>query len=236
MSGMRKYPHQHERLIEYGAALNEAAAAGILLHGRGSSASNIIQLVAGLTPYEGGSRIAWLAPQAADHQWYPYRFLEPLERNEPYLSSALKVIDDLVDNAAIAGIAADQVVIGGFSQGACLALEYVARRSRPVGGVFAFAGALIGPPDDERPSLPDLTGVPVFIGCGDMDAHIDIELADRSAQSFRDAGAAVDFRRYKGLHHTIVEDELGAAKALISVVLPAPVDSVEPAAVRSPRT
>jgi len=216
MSDDREHPHENERLIEYGAALNEAAAVGILLHGRGSSASNIIQLAPDLAPNVGGDPIAWLAPQAATSQWYPYRFLEPLERNEPYLSSALKIIDELVDDAAAAGIAAGQVVIGGFSQGACLALEYVARGSRRVGGVFAFAGALIGPPDAERTPLPDLTGVPVFIGCGDMDAHIDIELAERSAQAFRDAGADVDFRRYEGLHHTIVEDELEAAKALIT--------------------
>lgn len=219
MSDHLEHPHQNQRLIEYGASLEEAVAAGILLHGRGSSAGNIIQLVPGLAPDSGRNRIAWLAPQAAGNQWYPYRFLEPLERNEPDLSSALMVIDELVDTATAAGIATDKIVIGGFSQGACLALEHVARGSRPVGGVFAFAGALIGPPDDERAPLADLAGLPVFIGCGDMDVHIDIELAEQSAQAFRDAGAIVDFRRYTGLHHTIVEDELEAAKALTTAVL-----------------
>ncbi len=221
MSDMREHPHQGENLIESGAPLNEAEAVGILLHGRGSSGGDIIRLAGPLSPEGGAARIAWLAPQAAGNQWYPHRFLEPVERNEPFLSSALRVIDELVDSAHVAGIPANQVVIGGFSQGACLALEYAARGSRPVGGVFAFAGALIGSPDDERAPLPDFSGLPVFIGCGDMDAHIDIALAERSVQAFRDAGAEVDFRRYGGLHHTIVEDELDAAKALVTRVLSA---------------
>lgn len=219
MSDYREHPHQHERLIEYGAPLNDADGVGILIHGRGASAGDIIRLAPGLAPDSGGDRIAWLAPQAAGSQWYPYRFLEPVERNEPYLSSALRVIDELVDHATGAGVPSSRIVIGGFSQGACLALEYVARGSRPVGGVFAFAGALIGPPDEARSPLPDLGGVPVFIGCGDMDAHIDFEIAERSAQVFRDAGAKVDFRRYTGLHHTIVEDEIEAGKALFTRVL-----------------
>ncbi|CAA9566972.1 MAG: hypothetical protein AVDCRST_MAG87-2038 [uncultured Thermomicrobiales bacterium] len=221
MSEPRPHPHQGERLIESGAPLDGAAAVGILIHGRGSSGSEIIRLAAHLSPEGTNGRIAWLAPQAAGNQWYPHRFLEPVERNEPFLSSALRVIDDLVDSAHAAGVPANQVVIGGFSQGACLGLEYAARGSRPVGGVIAFAGALIGAPDDARAPLPDLSGVPVFIGCGDMDAHIDIALAEGSAQTFRDAGAEVDFRRYGGLHHTIVEDELAAAKALMSRVVSA---------------
>ena len=219
MSDDRTHPHQGQRLIESGAALDGATAVGILIHGRGSSGSDIIRLAAHLAPEHAADRIAWLAPQAAGNQWYPHRFLEPVERNEPFLSSALSVIDELVDSAHAVGVPSDKVVIGGFSQGACLALEYAARGSRPVGGVIALAGALIGSPSDERSALPDLSGVPVFIGCGDMDAHIDIALAERSAQRFRDAGAEVDFRRYGGLHHTIVEDELAAAKALVSRVL-----------------
>lgn len=221
MSEPQPHPHQGERLIESGAPLDGAAAVGILIHGRGSSGTDIIRLAGPLSPESGADRIAWLAPQAAGNQWYPHRFLEPVERNEPFLSSALSVIDELVDAAHAAGVPANQLVIGGFSQGACLALEYAARGSRPVGGVFAFAGALIGSPDDARAPLPDLSGLPVFIGCGDMDAHIDIALAERSAQAFRDAGADVDFRRYGGLHHTIVEDELDAAKGLIGRVLAA---------------
>ncbi len=219
MSEEQTNPHQGKRLIESGAPLDSAAAVGILIHGRGSSGSDIIRLAGPLSPESGADRIAWLAPQAAGNQWYPHRFLEPVERNEPFLSSALSVIDELIDSALSAGVTANQMVIGGFSQGACLALEYAARGLQPVGGVFAFAGALIGAPDEERAPLPDLSGVPIFIGCGDMDAHIDIALAERSAQAFRDAGAEVDFRRYGGLHHTIVEDELDAAKALMSHIL-----------------
>jgi len=207
------HPHGNGRILD------DAAAAVILLHGRGSSATDIAGMAPAITPETGSETIAWLAPQATHNAWYPQRFIAPIERNEPYLSSALRLIGELVDSATEAGVKSERIVIAGFSQGACLALEFAARGSRRIGGVVAFAGGLIGPPDVERPALSDQTGVQVFLGCGDMDAHIPIEIAERSAERFRIAGADVDFRRYKGLHHTIVEDELDAAKALITGVV-----------------
>lgn len=217
--GQNAHPHGDGRILEFGPQLEEAGAAAILLHGRGSSATDIGRIAPAITPEAGGDTIAWLAPQAASNTWYPHRFIEPVERNEPYLSSALQVIEELVDSATAALVPGARIVVAGFSQGACLALEFAARGSRRIGGVVAFAGGLIGPPDVERPELPDQSGVKVFLGCGDMDAHIDIAIAERSAERFRAAGAEVDFRRYTGLHHTIVEDELEAGKALITGVV-----------------
>lgn len=214
----RSHPHRDGRILEFGAALDGASTAVILLHGRGSSATEIGRIAPAITPETGGASIAWFAPEAAHNTWYPRRFIDPIERNEPYLSSALRVIEELVDSTTGAGIPHDRIVVAGFSQGACLALEFAARGTRRVGGVVAFAGGLIGPPDAERAALADQSGLKVFLGCGDMDAHIDIEIAARSAERFRAAGADVDFRRYTGLHHTIVEDELDAAKELITAI------------------
>jgi predicted esterase len=140
----------------------------------------------------------------------------PVEQNEPYLSSALARIDELVEAAVENGLHSRQVAIVGFSQGACLALEYVARGTRQVGAVAALAGGLIGEPGAPRPELPNLSGVRVFIGCGDRDDHIDITVAENSAELFRQAGASVDFRRYPGVPHTILEDEIEVAKELVA--------------------
>lgn len=216
------HPHGNGRSLEFGAALEDAGAAVILLHGRGSSATDISRIAPAITPDAEGEPIAWLAPRAASNTWYPHRFIEPIERNDPYLSSGLQLIEELVDSATAAHVPGGKIVIAGFSQGACLALEFAARGSRRIGGVVAFAGGLIGPPEVERPTLPDQSGVKVFIGCGDMDEHIEIAIAERSAERFRAAGAEVDFRRYAGLHHTIVEDELEAGKALITGVVTQP--------------
>lgn len=216
------HPHGGGRILEFGAPLEEAGAAVILLHGRGSAATEIGRMAPAIAPEADGKTIAWLAPQAASNTWYPYRFMEPVDRNEPYLSSALRVVEELVDSATAAGVPNARIVIAGFSQGACLALEFAARGSRRIGGVIAFAGGLIGPPDAERAALPDQSGLHVFLGCGDMDQHIPIEIAERSVERFRSAGANVDFRRYTGLHHTIIEDELDAGRELISRVLTQP--------------
>ncbi len=213
------HPHANQSVLIEGYELDDANGVVILLHGRGSPAANIIQLSDSLAPDpESEQKVAWLAPQADGNSWYPYRFLEPVERNEPYLGSALAKIDELVDAAVDSGLHSRQVLLVGFSQGACLSLEYVARGTRQVGGVAAFAGGLIGDPAAERQPLPDLTGARVFIGCGDRDEHIDIGIAERSAKHLADAGAAVDFRRYPGVNHTILDDEIDAARTLVASI------------------
>jgi predicted esterase len=201
-----------------GAAMADATSLVILIHGRGSHAGDIIRLADALTPEaDAAPQIAWVAPQATLNTWYPLPFTQPLAANEPALSSALTRIDELVDDALAAGIPPERIALGGFSQGACLSLEYAARGSRKLGFAFAFSGGLIGPPDEERQPIPDLTGLPVFIGCGDADSHIPISVAENSARLLEASGASVEFQRYAGLGHTIVENEIIAVRKELEV-------------------
>jgi predicted esterase len=209
-------PHGHQPVLEYGANLEDANGVVILIHGRGSPAANIIRLAVPLAPDEDSEqKIAWLAPQSDNNTWYPYRFIVPVEQNEPWLGSALAKIDGIIDRATEAGIHPRQVALVGFSQGACLALEYTARASRSVGAVAALAGGLIGEPGAPRQPLADLTGTSVFIGVGDADDHIELGVAEESAAKMREAGATVDFRTYPGVGHTILDDEISAARDLV---------------------
>lgn len=220
------HPHGTQPALQAGHDLEDANGVVILLHGRGSPAANIIRLADVLAPDpDSEQRISFLAPQAIHNTWYPYRFIEPVERNEPFLGSALRRIDELVDQAVEQGIHPRQVLLVGFSQGACLGLEHVARGTRPVAGVAAFAGGLIGDPAVPRPALADLHGTQVFLGCGDRDSHIDIALAEESARLMAEAGAEVDFRRYPGVDHTILDDEVEAARSMVvrlPIIGPAP--------------
>ncbi|MFC6668286.1 alpha/beta hydrolase [Deinococcus radiopugnans] len=153
-------PHQGQPVKTTGRAPEKASAAVILVHGRGGSAEDML----GLSQQFGVPALAYLAPQARGHTWYPQSFLAPIERNEPGLSSGLQAIDDVVNTLGAQGIAPENIVIGGFSQGACLALEYVARHARRYGGAFAFSGGLIGP--DGTPATPSAhwTAPPSFSG------------------------------------------------------------------------
>lgn len=218
-------PHGRQPVLTYGEPLEDANGVVILLHGRGSPAANIIRLALPLAPDpESEQKIAWLAPQSDGNTWYPYRFLVPVEQNEPWLGSALRKIDGIIDSAAEVGIHPAQVAVVGFSQGACLALEYLARGSRPVGAVAAFAGGLIGEPGAPRLPIPNLQGASVFLGVGDADDHIPDSLTAESARLLADAGATVDYRVYPGVGHAILDDEIEAARTLvINLPLIAPV-------------
>jgi predicted esterase len=207
--------HDPTRVLTAGAPLASARAAAILLHGRGGSADDIASLATVLA----ADGLAFLIPEATGHTWYPQRFLAPLAANEPWLTSALGVVTALVGQATGAGLPLSRIVIGGFSQGACLALEAVARRPARYGAVLAFSGGLIGPPELPRPPVPPgatLGGAPVFIGCGDQDAHIPVASVEASADVLRRLGAAVDVRIYPGMGHTINQDEIAAARALLA--------------------
>jgi phospholipase/carboxylesterase len=201
--------------LEGGAPLATARAAAILVHGRGSTALNILRLKDAIDPGD----VAFFAPQAASNTWYPYPFTAPLRMNEPYLGSALQRIDELVNQIEAGGVPSERILIAGFSQGACLSLEYVARTERRLGGVAALSGGLIGPPDvDREPSPNAKAGLPVFIGCGDLDAHIGLDAVERSAAFFEAAGSEVDLRIYQGMPHMIVQDELDAVQALLTTI------------------
>lgn len=204
-------PHAGQPIAASGAALQEATAAILLLHGRGGDAAPML----GLAGLIAGPGFAAFAPQAAGSTWYPRRFIEPVERNEPDLSSALSVVGDLVDRLAAAGIATERIVLAGFSQGACLALEFASRHAGRLGGVLGFSGGLIGGSVDAagRPAHP---GLPVFLGCSERDPHIPADRVRETAAVFGALGAAVTTRLYPGGGHDINADEIEQAKRMLS--------------------
>lgn len=211
-------PHRGRPVLNAGRPLAEADAAVILVHGRGGSAEDLLALGAELRCPD----FAYLAPQAAGQSWYPYSFLAPLPQNEPWLSSALELLGDLVTHVESGGIPAERIVLLGFSQGACLSAEFAARNAKRFGGVVALSGGLIGPPGTPRDYPGSLAGTPVFLGCSDRDPHIPRERVDESAQIFERMGAAVTERIYPGLGHTVNEDELDFVRGLLADIIAVP--------------
>jgi len=195
-----------------GAPLDSARGGLIAIHGRGAGAQDIFALAKEVAP----SEIAILAPQAAGNTWYPYRFLEPTERNEPYLSSALRVVSDLIAELEENGIPPERVALLGFSQGACLALEAAARNPQRYAGVIGFSGGLVGPPGTSFDFTGSLNGTPVFIGSSDVDPHIPKERVEESAAALIRLGADVDARLYPGMGHTVNREELDAARSILA--------------------
>ena len=172
-----------------------AKAAVLLLHGRGDSADGIL----GLTDVLETDNVIYAAPQAEHNAWYPESFLEPLEQNEPYLSEALQAVGDALSDLEAAGFARENIVLMGFSQGACLALEFAARNPTVYGGVVALSGGLIGPDGEMYDYQGSLGDTPVFLGCGSADAHIPEARVMLSAGVLNDLGAKVDARIYPGI-------------------------------------
>jgi len=164
-------------------------------------------------------KLAYLAPQAAGSTWYPRSFLAPIELNEPGLSSGLSVLAGLVDRLAAGGIPVERILVVGFSQGACLGLEFVARNARQFGGVAGLTGGLIGPAGTSRDYEGSLAGTPMFLGSGDPDPHVPWERVQESAEVFRTLGAEVELRRYPGMAHTISADEIEAVSTLAGRLL-----------------
>jgi predicted esterase len=182
------------------------------VHGRGASAEDILGLARELSPAD----VAYLAPQAAGGTWYPYSFLAPIERNEPSLGSALRLIARLLDGLREQGLDSERVALMGFSQGACLSLEFAARHARRYAAVAALSGGLIGPPGTPRAYGGAFDGTPVFLGCSDVDPHIPRERVAESAAVLTGMGAQVDERIYRGMGHTVNRDELEAVDALLA--------------------
>lgn len=209
-------PHQGQKLHTAGAPIDSAGAAVVLAHGRGATASSILELRAALNTEE----VAYLAPQASGNTWYPYSFLAPTEHNEPGLSSGLQALADAISAAEKAGIPVERIVIGGFSQGACLAAEFAARNARRYGGLLVFSGGLIGPLYMERSYNGSLGGTPVFLGCSENDPHIPLERVNESAEIFLSMHAEVTLKIYPNMGHTIIEDELRHARRILAAVLP----------------
>jgi phospholipase/carboxylesterase len=209
-------PHADGPLVTAGAPAGATEVAVVLLHGRGATADGIVRLAEPL--YRHG--VTFYAPGADRSRWYPYSSLAPVERNEPYLSSALRRVEAVVGRAA-GTVPRERVVVGGFSQGACLAAEFVARHPGRYGGVFLLSGGLVGPVDrlERRTYDGSLDGTPVFLGCGDADEHVPVERVHRTAEAFRSLDADVTERVYPGLGHEVTDDEFEAVGALLDDLL-----------------
>jgi predicted esterase len=200
-------------VVEAGDSLAKARAAMILVHGRGATAADIMTVGAELMQ----PGFAYLAPQAEGNAWYPYPFTAPLEANEPYLSAALGVIESLLARVE-ATIPAQRVILLGFSQGACLTLEFAARHARRYGGVVGLSGGLIGPPETPRDYPGSFDGTPVFLGCSDIDPHIPKERVIETGEVFKRMGAKVTLRLYPGMGHTVSQDEIAAVREIVEGV------------------
>ncbi len=210
----------HSRLtkqdeLEWGHPIGQADAAMVLLHGRGSSSSDIKELA---TLFH-SDRFAFIAPGAEGGAWYPYSFLSPIARNEPYLSRSLARIKVLLERIRASGITPSRTMLLGFSQGACLALEFTAREPGNYAAVVGLSGGLIGPPGTAWQTKGRADALTVFLGCGEPDPHIPIERVEQTARFFTSTGARVEKRIYPGLGHSINQDEIEQVKKLMSGIL-----------------
>lgn len=204
-------PHQGQPVLFSGEPLKTARAAMILVHGRGASAEDILDLAREF-PAPG---FAYLAPQAAGHEWYPFSFMAPLDSNEPGLSSGLAVIASLLSHVADSAIPAERTILLGFSQGACLLLEFAARNARRYGGVVGLSGGLIGPSGTSRDYPGSLENTPVFLGCSEKDPHIPRPRVELSAQVLQHLGGNVTMRLYPNLGHTVNRDEVRVVQEIV---------------------
>lgn len=207
-------PHRNHQPLLAGAPLSGASYALVLVHGRGGTAEGMLPIARAARATDA----ALVSMTAADNSWYPQRFLSPREHNEPWLSSALTAVAVTVEQVRAAGIASERMILVGFSQGACLTLEYATRAAATgvrFGGVAAFAGGLIGDPAVPRHDTGSLQGTPVVIACGDADLHIPEAIVRSSASALRALGAAVDLRLYPGVGHDIVGDQIHALADLV---------------------
>jgi len=209
-----EWQHRDQPVLRAGPSLNEAVGAMILVHGRGGSPRDMLALVGQFETTD----FAYMAPQAAHNAWYPHSFLGPLELNEPALSSALETLDGLVTDTIAAGLPGERLILLGFSQGACLTLEYAARNPRRFGGLVGLSGGLIGPPGTSWARSGSLEGTPVFLGCSDVDPYIPVERVEESAAVFRDLDGDVTKRIYPGLGHTVNRDEIETVARLMLTV------------------
>ena len=204
-------PHGVEPVILSGSPIDKARAAIVLVHGRGGSPDSMLAL-AGELKTDG---LALVVPAAAGGTWYPLPFLAPLEQNEPHLSSALTKLEAVVEELAAKGLASSKVLLLGFSQGACLALDFAGRNARRWGGVAGLSGGLIGPPGHMWNFLGSLSGTPIFLGCSEADPHIPATRLEETTVELRRIGGDVDLRVYRGLGHAVNEDEVLRVQEMI---------------------
>ncbi|GAC1350878.1 MAG: dienelactone hydrolase family protein [Ktedonobacteraceae bacterium] len=215
ISNEQNGPHQGQPMLTAGESLEKAKAAMVMVHGRGASAEDIIALASEFKQ----PGFAYIAPQAAQHSWYPNSFLAPIPSNEPGLSSGLAVIASIFSRLAGAGITPERTILLGFSQGACLSMEYAARNARRYGGLAGLSGGLIGPDGTPRNYAGSLQGTPVFLGCSDVDPHIPRQRVELTAEVLEQLGGNVTTRLYPNMGHTVTRDEIRSVQEMMATLL-----------------
>lgn len=210
-ANLAQNPHGGQTVRMAGEPLDQAKSAMLMVHGRGATAEDILSLASEFNL----SGFAYFAPQAAGNTWYPNRFTAPLEQNEPWLSSALSFVGDVFAQIVNAGIPPERIMLLGFSQGACLTLEYSARNARRYGGIVGLSGALIGPDDTPRDYQGSLEGTPVFLGCSDVDFHVPKERVDQTADVMQRLGGNVTKRLYPNMGHSVNQDEIDFVRGMM---------------------
>lgn len=200
-----------KNVIHAGADLQSASKALIMIHGRGANAEDILSLANHLNV----KGFALLAPQATNHSWYPYSFMAPVSQNEPWLSSALSLVKDTVNEVIAKGISEENIYFTGFSQGACLTLEFIARNAAKYGGVAAFTGGLIGNSIDQTNYKGDFKSTPVFIGSSNPDPHVPVERVNETTKILEEMNAVVTTKIYINMGHTITQNEIDVANELV---------------------
>lgn len=203
--------HEGTIVAGYGKPLTDADTAVVMIHGRGDSARGIL----GLAPAFEVEGPAFVAPEAQNNTWYPQSFMAQTEANEPWLSSALAAIDQVMAEVQAAGIPPSKTVLVGFSQGACLASEYVARNAQRYGGLAVLSGGLIGPEGTPRDYPGSLAGTPVFLGCSDIDFHIPVDRVHESAEVLERLGGNVTKRIYPNFGHSVNQDEVDHVREIL---------------------
>jgi phospholipase/carboxylesterase len=208
-------PHRNQPLVHVGEPVSSARGAVIMIHGRNAAPANILSLV----PLLDRPEFAYLAPAAADGTWYPYSFLAERDRNEPGLSSALAMLERVVNDTVSGGVPKERIMLLGFSQGACLTAEFAAGHADRYGGVILFTGGLIGPPGTTWPYAGTFKGTPVFLGSSDVDAHVPRARVGESREVFERMGASVTERIYPGMGHLVNDDEIEFARGVMDSIL-----------------
>jgi phospholipase/carboxylesterase len=197
-----------------GAHPSRAGAFMVALHGRGADAASIFALTDVLAHPD----ICFIAPEAPGRSWYPHPFIAPIAANEPWLGTSLARVGSILDAIEGAGVRPAGIGLCGFSQGACLALETALRRPRPYGAIIGLSGGYIGPMGAAQSPHGRLDGACVFLGCSDIDPHIPVERVRETTELFRTMGAKVDERIYPGFGHGVNDDEIAAARELLSLM------------------
>ncbi len=215
-------PHRGAAVLTEGVQLSDASLVLLMLHGRGASAADILGLGRELADVLTDRGIALLAPQAAGSTWYPNSFLAPRAQNEPWVTSALRRIESIVQESLAAGITPDRIVLCGFSQGACLATEFAASYPRRYAALLAFTGGLIGEPGTNLSHPGSLAKTPVWMSSGDPDPHVPWQRVEESGVILTGMGASVELRRFPGRPHTVVPAEIRAAQRLLAAIASQP--------------